>query len=246
MVEALRRKSDVYRQKCAWDAALKAARASAQTAIRAELPELFAEALNAEAAVYLSRGDLVAARPLLEQILSIVAEDRIRGIAHQNLGNIAAQGKEFESAKAHFLESRDHFRRAGYRRGEAIALINQVAIANLTGDHDGALSAARDAVPATREVGDYELLALASINQAEALAGLERFSEAEELASQALGFFGIEGNRYRQVGCLRVLGDINRKQKHFVNAIRCYERALKLAEGIDAQVERTMLEDRIA
>lgn len=246
VAESLRRKSTVYRQKCAWDSALKAARASAQTALRAEKPELFAEALNAEAAVYLSRGDFIAAQPLLQQILSIVTDHRILGIAHQNLGNIAAQGRDFASAKGHFRESRDHFRRAGYRRGEAISLINQSANANDMSDYDDALAAAQDAVAAAREVGDYELLALASLNHAEALAGLERFVEAEELASQALGFFGIEGNRYRQVSCLRVLGDINRKQERFANAVRCYERALKLAEGIDAQVERTRLENRLA
>ncbi|HEX6938226.1 MAG TPA: hypothetical protein VF158_02350 [Longimicrobiales bacterium] len=244
--ESLRRKSTVYRQQCAWDSALKAARASAQTAIRAELPELFAEALNAEAAVYLSRGDFIAARPLLEQILSIVDDDRILGIAHQNLGNIAAQARAFEAAKDHFQQSREHFRLAGYRRGEAIALINQAANANLLGQFDEALDAAREALTAAHEVGDFELIALASLNQAEALAGLEQFAAAEDLASQALGFFAIEGNRYRQVSCLRVMGDINRKQARHANAARCYERALKMAEGIDAQIERAMLEDRLA
>ena len=107
---------------------------SAQTALRAGLPELFAEALNAEAAVYLSRGDFVAARPLLEQILVIVTDDRILGIARQNLGNIAAQDRKLDVAREHFRRSREHFARAGYKRGEAIALINQAAIANLSND----------------------------------------------------------------------------------------------------------------
>jgi tetratricopeptide (TPR) repeat protein len=244
--ESMRRKSDVYRQQCDWDAALKAARESAQTALRAGLPELFAEALNAEAAVYLSRGDFVAARPLLEQILVIVTDDRILGIARQNLGNIAAQDRKLDVAREHFRRSREHFARAGYKRGEAIALINQAAIANLSNDYEGALEAAEEATEQARELGDFELIALAAINQAEALAGLDRLTEAESLASQALGFFGIEGNRYRQVGCLRVLGDICRKQKRYANAVRCYERALKMAEGIDAHIERVMLEDRLA
>ena len=246
LAESLRRKSGVYRQQCDWDAALKAARESAQAALRAELPELFAEALNAEAAVYLSRGDFVAARPLLEQILAIVTDDRILGIARQNLGNIAAQDRQFDVAKEHFLRSRDHFARAGYRRGETIALTNQAAIANLCGNYEEALEAALEASEQARELGDFELIALSAINHAEALAGLDRLAEAEDLASQALGFFGIEGNRYRQSGCLRVLGDISLKQKRYANAARCYERALKMAEGIDAQIERIMLEDRLA
>lgn len=246
VAEALRRQSTVYRMQCAWDAALAAARASAQTAIRAQLPELFAEALNAEAAVYVSRGDFVAAKPLLEQILALAAEDRIRGIAHQNLGHIAAHEKDFGGARDHFRESREYFRRARYRRGEAIALANQSAIAILARDYESALVAAKAAITVARELNDYELVAAASLNQAEALVGFERYAEAEELASQAMGFFGIEGNTYRQIGCLRLLGDINRARRNFENAVRCYEQALKLAEGIDAQVERVQIEDRMA
>lgn len=245
-VEALRRKSHVLRRQCEWDAALEAARASAQLAIRAELPELFAEALNAEASVYLSRGDFDAAKPLLEQILSVAEDHRILGVALQNLGSIAAMAKEFDKAKRCFLASREHFVRAGYRRGEALALNNGAAIMNDLGEHASALAMAEEAAEAARDVGDFELRALASLNRAQALLAMERYSEAEDLGSQALGFYGVEGDRYRQIGCLRLLGDINRKQGHVAHAIRCYERAIKLAEIVDARVERSLIEARLA
>lgn len=246
VAEALRRKSSVYRQKCDWDLALEAARASAQTAIRAELPEYFAEALNAEAAVYLSRGDYIAAVPLLEQILVISDDVRIRGLAHQNLGHIAAHSMDLAAARKHFQDSRESFRRAGYRRGEAMTLTNEAAILNLAGDHRSALEAAREAVEITRELGDQSLQIVALLNQAESLIAIGEYDEAEALATKALDYFDAHGDKYRQIGCLRLLGDIHRHERRYEVAIRCYKRAHKIAEGIDAQVERAIVEDRLA
>ncbi len=244
--EAMRRKSHVLRRTCAWQEALAAARMSAELAIRAEQPDLFAEALNAEAGVYLSRGDFAAARPLLEQILRVTGDDRIAGIALQNLGTIAAMAREFDVARERFLSSRERFARAGYRRGEAMALNNGAAILNDQGEYAAALALAEQAMIVARDVDDYATRAVASLNLAQALAGTGRYAEAEELASQAFGLFGIEGDRYRQIGCLRLLGDINRLQGSTANAIRCYERGLKLAETIDASIERGLLEDRLS
>ena len=246
VAEALRRKSSVYRQRCDWDLALEAARASAQTAIRAELPEDFAEALNAEAAVYLSRGDYIAAVPLLEQILAISDDPRIRGLAHQNLGHIAAHSMKLEQAREHFRVSRESFRRAGYRRGEAITLNNEAAILNLAGDHKAASVAAREAVEIAKAIGDHSLQTVASLNQAESLVAIGELGEAETLATTALEYFDAHGDKYRQIGCLRLLGDIHRRERRFDMAVRCYKRAHKIAEGIDAQVERAIVEDRLA
>lgn len=244
--EALRRKSDILRQQCQWASALKAARAAAEMALRFEMPELFAEALNAEALVYLSRGDFAAAKPLLERVLEIAVDARVLGIAHQNLGQIAALDRSFEEAAEHFIESRERFRSSGYQRGEAIALNNQAAVANLAGNHSQALEVAEEAFIASRRVDDHELMALASLNQAEALIAFGRYGDAEQLASQAYGFFGIAGNQFRKAGCMRLLGDIYRRQARADAAFQCYERGLRIANGIDARTEVEMIEGRMA
>ena len=175
----------------------------------AELPELFAEALNAEASVYLSRGDFDAAKPLLEQILSVAEDHRILGVALQNLGSIAAMAKEFDKAKRCFLASREHFVRAGYRRGEALALNNGAAIMNDLGEHASALAMAEEAAEAARDVGDFELRALASLNRAQALLAMERYSEAEDLGEPGARLLRRRG---RSVSSDRVSASAGRHQ----------------------------------
>src|SRR5687768_16817995 len=193
--------------RCEWDRALEAARRGAELARAAALNAELAEVLNAEAIVHLSKGDLAVAEALLEEVLSLAHDDRVRGIALQNLGSIAAQGRDFDVAEQRFVESRRHFQRAGYHRGEAIALTNRAAIALDRGDASLAESSAGQAVIVARQVGDLDLLGVATINYAEALARLERFAEAEDHASTALGFFTISENTLRRVEALRLLGD---------------------------------------
>jgi tetratricopeptide (TPR) repeat protein len=241
--EALVRRAGVHRARCEWDAAVAAAREVAGTN---GLADRGAEALNAEAVVYLTRGDLEHAVPLLERVLAVASDDRVCGIAAQNLGTIAAQRGDFAGAERHFLDSRRRFAAARYEFGEATALNNAAAVALDRGEPEDALRAGEEARMLAGRVGDQELLGIAAINCAEALARLDRHAEAEELASSALGHFTAAGNALREVECLRLLGDISRARGDAGTARRCYDRGLERAERIGSTREQTELASRIA
>lgn len=235
--EALRRLSSVQRTLCAWDDAVALARRSAEVARLARRDDLVAEALNAEAAVYQSRGDFDAATPLLERILTVTADDRVRGIALQNLGSIAAERGDLETAERRFVESRDCFQRAGYQWGVAVAL-NNIGCAALDGGNIARAEAAlAEALSAAQATEDHDLLALARLNRAKALSAQGRVTDAEELASSALGYYVTARNTWRRVECLRVLGDINVQLGNRATARRCLEQGLRLAREIGARNE---------
>ena len=246
IAEALRRQSSVYRLRSQWEEALDTARRSAATAERARLPDLVAEALNAEAAVYQCRGEFDRAIPTFERILSTTENERIRGVALQNLGFIAARSGDLETAESRFRDSLGCFQRAGYRSGEAVALTNAAAVALDREDFAGAQSIAEQAVRLAKEIEDLNLLAIATKNFAESLAGQRRFADAEEHASAALGYFALTDNKWRQVECYQFLGDVSLCQHHHETARSCFERGAKLAREIGAASELAALEERIA
>jgi tetratricopeptide (TPR) repeat protein len=235
VVEAFMRLTDAYRVRCQWDRAIGSARRAAELARESGLTAQLAEVLNAEAIVHQARADFAAAEPLLKEVLTLTNDERLCGIALQNLGSIAAQRREFEAAEARFEQSRQHFRRAGYQRGEAIALANGAAVALDRGDALLAESLAAQAVTIARQLGDYDLLGVATLNFAEALARLQRYTEAEDQASTALGYFAVAENSLRRIEALRLLAFLYREQKDDVTARRCYEQALGFARKIDAK-----------
>src|SRR5687768_14920151 len=63
---ALRRQADVLRTRCQWDDAVARARRAQDVAAENDLPDIRAEAVNSEAAVYHARGDLDRATELYE------------------------------------------------------------------------------------------------------------------------------------------------------------------------------------
>lgn len=235
--EALRRQAEVYRARCEWENALETAHRSADVARRAKLPGRVAEALNAQASVYMSRGHFDTAAPLLEQILALTTDDRLRGIALQNLGAIAAQRGDLDAAERRFEESGRCFERAHYARGQATALINSSAVALDRGDFARAGTLAREALGRARAVNDMELIALATKNLAESCVGLGDFAKAEDHASEALGFFKLVENAWRQVECYRLLGDICVRRGQCDAGTACYQHGLAVAERIGAQSE---------
>ena len=244
--EALRRLSDVHRAQCRWDEALLAARESARVAEESALHVSLAEALNAEAGVHLSRGDFDAAVPLLERMLVLADDDRLRGIALQNLGAVAAQTGDPELAARRFAESQSAFARAGYRRGEALALNNRGRAALDAGNVAEAALLLPQAVEIARSVEDVDLVALASLNHAEALAALGDMEQAEELISSALGFFSSTGNTWRRIECFRLLGDVRRRRGDASTAAACWRQGLDLARVIHALPDVRTLERRLA
>ena len=245
LAEALRRLSGVHRAQCRWNEALHAARESARIAADAGLDDHVAEALNAEAGVHLSRSEFLEAAPLLERILLLTGNSRLRGIALQNLGSVAAQTGDLATAERRFAESQDAFRAVGYRRGEALALNNQGRAALERGDVERAAAILPEAVTLARLVEDVDLVALSSLNWAEALAALDELDRAEELISSALGFFTSSGNDWRRVECFRLLGDVLARKGDRGTALACWSQGLVLARSIGAPAEERALADRL-
>lgn len=237
VAEALLRQADVLRVQCEWQHAADTARRAQEVAERAGLRVRHAQGVNAEAGVYIARGALDEARPLLETLIHMADDTRVRGIALQNLGSVYAQQRDLDRAERMFAESFACFRACGYERGQAIALNNQGRAALDRGDPAGARGTLEQAVDAARHVDDEELIALATTNLSEAMLATNDFDRAHDLVCSALGHFHVSTNRWREVECLRLLGIINTRRGHLDDARRCYDRALELAREIDARLE---------
>jgi tetratricopeptide (TPR) repeat protein len=243
VAQALTRQADVHRTRCEWDLAFDCAKRAGDVALRAGLTTRHAEAMNAEALVLISKGDLSSALPVIEAIIASSPEPRVRGIALQNLGTIRAELGQLGAAERAFAESYGYFQRCGYDRGQAIALNNQGRVALDRGDSALAESVLDRAVEAARAVEDGELIALTMLNYAEAILARGDAVRAEQLACSALGHFQGSNNTWRTVECLRLLGSINQVQGTVSDAARCYERALEMARTIDARVEINALQE---
>src|SRR5687768_2964261 len=241
--EAYCRESHVYRAWCRWDEAITAARKSATVALSARLDDHYAQALNAEAIVHQERGSFDAAMALYEIIVRMRVSDRLHGITFQNMGSIAAQRADLDSARSYFRESQRHFARAGYSWGEAFALNNQAAVALDAGRLKEAEVIAGQAIIAAKKVGDLELLGIAMMNSAEALAPQGRLVVAEQLAADALRYFEIEENDLRRAQCYRVLGDIKVLQRFPREAAEMYGRGLGLAQSVGSEREAQRIRD---
>lgn len=243
--EALRRSADVHRTRCEWGLAFERAREAAAVAREAGLDEVLAEATNAEAAVHQSRGDLDTADRLYASILAMTEDQRVRGIALQNLGGIAGMKGDLSGAARRFEESLECFQEADYKRGIAIALNNVGRAALDQRDHTRALDVLRQAVFQAREVDDLELAALAATNLGEALLLAGDCERAEDEVSAALGFFKISGNVWRQVECMRLLGDVRRACGELEISERLYRQGLQMADGIGSSSESALLRERL-
>jgi tetratricopeptide (TPR) repeat protein len=244
--EALARLADAHRSRADWSAALAAARRAQQIARSARLDALLAHAMIAEGNVLMVRGDFSDARRIFDQVLSLTADPYMRGLALQNIGTVLAEQGQLGAAERSFTESCGCFQRAGYRRGEAISLNNCGRVALDRGDYELASDLLRHALAVAREVEHAELVALATLNLAEAKMHRGEPHEAERFASEALGFFSSSGNRWREVECLRLLGAISEQAGDLENATRCYNRGLGLAQDLDAAVEVHTLKDCLA
>jgi tetratricopeptide (TPR) repeat protein len=243
---ALCRKADLYREWSRWDQATDCARQGATLARRAGAYSLYAEAINAEANVYHQRGEFDAAIPLYERVLEMPVDDRVRGLALQNMGAIAAQRDDLDAAERLFLDSYWHFRRAGYDRGVAFVLNNQAAAALDRGRYSSAATIARQAMEAARQVDDFELLGIATLNYAEALAAQDDLPRAESLAAGALGFFVLAKSDVHRAQCLRVLGDIYARRGETSRARACYMQGLEAAVPLGSRVDTAKLRAGLA
>jgi tetratricopeptide (TPR) repeat protein len=236
----------VHRSRADWDLALEWARRAQEVARASGERSIENEAIVAEANVLMCRGDFAAATFVFESLLVSELEPRLRGVVLQNLGSILAQKGQLGSAERAFAESYGYFRQAGYRRGEAIALNNYGRVALDRKNIPLAERSLEDALSLAREVEDSDLVALATLNLAEALTQRREDKRARDLASAAFGHFRSSGNRWRQVECLRLLGALHEREQCTDDAERCFERGLKLAEEIDAKSEIALLREALA
>ena len=245
VASALTHEADVHRALCDWDASLEAARKAQEVARRARLSERLADAKIAEVNVWMSRGDFGGAAMILNDVANS-ADPRIRGIALQNLGTILAQTGQLQAADRAFVESLNNFREAGYVRGEAIALNNFGRLALDNGDAARAQPLLSQALELGRQLEDLDLAAMASLNLASALCANRELGRAQDLAMAALGYFAMSKNAWREIECLRLIGEINEKCEDCGNARRCYDLALRLATEIGAEVEMKDMEQRLS
>jgi tetratricopeptide (TPR) repeat protein len=245
LAEAWRLEAYAHHAGCHWDAALSGARRSGEIARACGRNDLWAEALNAEGAVHLGRGELSEAWSLFSEMLDLTDDPRIRGLAYQNLGIVNGQRGELSEADERLREAYDEFDRADYAWGKAHVLNNTVAVAIEREHFVVAEEQARRAVRLAREVDDLDLLAIATLNLAEALAGLEDWESAQAEASVALGHFQASGNLWRRVSCLRILGDMTARLGDQDTARAFWRRGLHVAREIGADRDASLLAHRL-
>lgn len=244
--EAYTHMADALRALCRWDEALEAATQAQAIATEASIQRWLLEATVAETNILMARGDFDVARPKLEQVALTADDPRLRGIALQNIGTIHAQCGHAGAAERAFRESLGNFHRAGYRRGECIALNNLGRLALETGDATRARPMLDEAYTIAREIEDLELAALASLNLAWSLCHTRELDRAQDLVMSCLGHFSSAGNRWREIECFRLLGEINEHCEDLANAARCCQIALGIAEQIGAELEVRVTRDRLA
>lgn len=244
--DALTHEADVYRTRCEWEQAAAVAHEAQALARAANLPLRLMEAIVAEANILMARGLFDEAAQKFDWIAAQTSDPRLRGIALQNLGSILAQSGQPRAAARAFRESLGNFHKAGYTRGEVMALNNLGRLAIDIGDYEQARDLLERALPLARDIDEAEAAAMASLNLGWVLCHDDALDRAQDLAMAALGYFAGCENRYREIECLRLIGEINDRCEDSQNAERCFELAIALAEQIGSEPERRISQDRLA
>lgn len=199
------RLANQHRLQSRWFEALEAARTGAALAREHGLRNHEADALNIEGAVWMTRGDYAAARPLFERTLELAETPTTRAKALQNLGGIAGEEQRFEEAERLFEQSRKEYAAAHDARGEAVSLLNMGRLQMERGNTQEARATLEDAVFSARVTGDLEMHAAALLNLGIALSELQSIPDAEERITTAYGQFTIADIPVQRVRCLMQL-----------------------------------------
>lgn len=245
-IEALTHQSRVHRCRSEWDLALATARRAQEIANTANMPHALVEAVIAEGNVLTCCGDFPEALTIFRRVLDMNSEPRVRGIALQNIGSILWQQGQLGAAERALAESLGWFQRAGYVLGEAIALNNHGRITLERGDTALSKQLLGQARRAADSTDDAELKQLVALNYAAALSTDGNFTEALAEASGALGYFRASGNRWREIECLRLVGSVTERMGDQDGAIRALERALALAEDLNARHDARVIRELLA
>ncbi|MEO5510544.1 MAG: tetratricopeptide repeat protein [Longimicrobiales bacterium] len=244
--EAIRRQSDVHRTRSEWSEATESAEQAERVASAHGLDDLVAEAINAKGAVFHNRGELDEAEPYYNRAIEMAKHPRVSGIVMQNLGTLAAQRGDLETASTRFKEAYDSCKEGGYERGMLFALMNYARSMFEQGNNETAERLLKEAEVLAISMMDLDISHLAALNRAEAMIQRGAYEEAETLVSSALGYYGNSGNPYRRLEALRLLGDITVKRGPRDQARIFYQAAADLAEKIEAGQEIDVLRSRLA
>jgi tetratricopeptide (TPR) repeat protein len=243
--EVLRRQAYLHHARSEWEVSLDLARRAAAAAEGGALNDQQAEARIAIAWVHVARGAHDEAVAELEQVAALTEDPRITGLAIHNLGAIAAERGDWELSRRQFMESVRRFQAAGYQRGVALAHNNFGRAALDHGNHPLAVDLLEQAVSSAKKAADPDLLALATMNIAEALGLTGDLGRAETMARAALAHFTAAGNGWRRAECELLLGDLEKLANHDATARDWWTSALAMARAIGAKREVAKLEERL-
>ena len=244
--EAWWRLANLQRLQSQWDDALESARASAALARANGLPDVEADALNIEAAVWGTRGEYERARSLFRRMLELSTTPLIRAKALQNLGGLAAEERLFDEAEPLFTASREEYRVANDARGEACSLLNIGRMQAERGDPALARVTLEQAVVQSRQAGDLEMHAAALLNLGIALGDLGLMAEAEERITTAYGQFTIADIAQQRVRCLIQLATFAVRRREAAAALVCLDHARKVATRAELPRELRMIDEQLA
>ena len=243
--EAWWRLANLQRLQSQWSEALESARASAALARANVLPDVEADALNIEAAVWWTRGEYAKARGQYQRMLELAQSPTTRAKALQNLGSLAAEELDYETAERLFCDSRETYRLTNDARGEACSLLNIGLMQTLRGDPAMARETLEQAVIESRHAGDMELQASALLNLGIALGALGEVAAAEERITTAYGQFTIADIPLLRVRCLLQLATFAHSRGEPAAAQVCLEHARKVAARADLPIELRQIEDQL-
>ncbi|MEO6525228.1 MAG: tetratricopeptide repeat protein [Gemmatimonadaceae bacterium] len=244
--EAWWRLANVQRLQSQWDDALESARTSATLARANQLLDVEADALNIEAVVWWTRGEFAKARGLFQRMLALAQSPTTRAKALQNLGSLAAEEHDYETAERLFTDSRETYRLTNDARGEACSLLNIGLMQAERGDPAQARETLEQAVMQSRHSGDLELHASALLNLGIALGALGDLAEAEERVTTAYGQFTIADIPMLRVRCLLQLAKFARRRGEPAAAQVCLQHARKVATRGELPIELHQIDEQLA
>jgi len=180
--------------------------------------------------------------PLLRLVSTIVAPARVglstsvmlmslsliattAGIIRDGRSDMAGELREMRAAS-------EHARRAGARRGQALALANLADAYLKDGQYATALDASEQALPLAREIKDLssETVALANIGLARI--GLGQIAEGTRSVRAAIAIDERRGSPATMSGMLRELGDALERAGDLKGALGAYQEHRALADEV--------------
>lgn len=195
-------------------------------------PLLEARAQHQAGLALLSLGRLSEAEARLRAALETPPPEGTpeRGQIHFALCNCTLQRGDLEGARRQVEEAKEHFRRAGYRRGEVEARARMGLILGLSGRTPEAIALLEEAAAQAREMGERALERVTRLNLFKFLFESGRLEAALPHLERGLEL-AREPQDPRLAGIfLNNLGVVQRARGELGRALECFREALQIAE----------------